>query len=300
MEKWISPTIESVLTQEGDFEIEYIVVIDKSPDATLAIAQEYARQLDSGTYPVRCRSIKMHIIEPEKQSGMYGALTLGFTKATGDVYAWLAADDLYRPGGLVAIAKVFAAFPDIEWLKGTSGTIDESSKELYPGSSKLYYQPWIRAGIYGMEAYHIEQDSVFWRAALWKKVGAFPKHFRSMGDYWLWLQFSKYARLWTLDAPVSYFRKRADQDSKVHAERCRRSMWEARGNRRPLLAWPARLYFYPYYHISFIPRSLWEKAYFLCFPLHVRSYISLESVAPKVQRASSFTIPNPKDSSYKK
>jgi len=300
MEKWISPTIESVLTQEGDFEIEYIVVIDKSSDATLTIVQEYADRVSAGTYPVRCRSVQMHIIEPEKQSGMYTALTTGFSRATGDVYAWLAADDLYRPGGLAAIATVFAAFPHIEWLKGTSGVIDEEGKELYPGSAKLYQQSWIRAGIYGMEAYHIEQDSVFWRAELWKKVGAFPEHFRSMGDYWLWLQFSKYARLWTLETPVSYFRKRADQDSKVYAERCRHSMWEARGNRRPLLAWLARLYFYPYYHIPLIPRAIWEKAYFICFPFHTRLYISLENGTPTIQHASSFSIPYRKDSQDKK
>ena len=38
MERWISKTIKSVLTQEGDFEIEYILADGGSTDNTVKIS----------------------------------------------------------------------------------------------------------------------------------------------------------------------------------------------------------------------------------------------------------------------
>jgi glycosyltransferase involved in cell wall biosynthesis len=288
IEEWLPETIESVLSQAGDFEIEYILVIDKSKDKTLEVAQNYQARVQNKTYPIRCNNINMQILEPAQSGGMYAALTAGFTAATGDIFAWIAGDDTYQPGAFEAMKEVFETFSDVAWAKGISSTINEQSVVVAHGRAKLYYQKWLRGGVYGMESYHVEQDSVFWRATLWKKIGAFPTSFRSMGDYWLWTQFAKHARLWSVDVPVSYFRKRADQDSKVNAERCKRQMWEARGNKRPLMAWPARFFFYPYYHL--LGQPSWMRAlYAFFFPLQPRQYITLEQDGPAVRKMSSFT-----------
>lgn len=272
---WLSQTIESVLSQAGDFEIEYILVINDSRDETLAIAKEYKQKLDSGLYPVACKKISMHILEAGQPQGMYVALNLGFAKASGDIYAWIAGDDAYELGALQAMAKVFSTRPDVIWLKGISSTIDEDGKRMNKGYSKTYRRDWLRLGVYGMETYHVEQDSVFWRAELWKKVGSFPAHFKSSGDYWLWIQMARYASLMILDVPTSFFRKRAGQDSRVNAVRLIEQKKQARGP-RPLGAWVPRLFFWPYHHAPRSIQKILETLYPFFFSLTPRPYLKIE------------------------
>lgn len=292
---WLPETIESVLSQEGNFDIEYIIVTDPSEDTTVEIAKTYAEKVRSGAYPKHCGHLEMHVLERQggAGSGMYAALNDGFGKATGEVHGWIAGDDLYRPHAFENMRCMFETFPDFEWIKGVSGVVNEAGKELDPGTCKLYYRNWLRLGVYGMEAYYVEQDSVFWRSSLWKKGGPFPPYFKSMGDYWLWPILAKYARLWSVNVPVSYFRKRASQDSRINAKRCKEQMWETRGNKRPLLAWIPRFFFYPYYHI--VPsafRPYMEKLYPLLFPYHSREYFEIESGKPVKRIMRSFILRN--------
>lgn len=292
-ERWIGETIESVLTQKGDFEIEYIVVVDASTDHTDALAKDYAARIASGTFPIACKKVTMEVIEPKDRAGMYVAMNAGFARATGDVYAWIPADDKYESGAFHAIQTVLEAYPEVEWLRGNTGIIDENSTVIHTGRCQIFAQQWIRAGVYGMEAYHVDQPSVFWRAPLWKKGGPFPSTFKSMGDYWLWTSFAKHARLWTVNAPVSLYRKQPGQDSQVNAARCRQQMWEARGNKRPLAAWIPRFFFYPYYHIvpSFL-QPFMEKLYPVLFPHHPREYFEIENGKPTKQTMPSFVLHN--------
>ncbi len=216
-ERWIAETIESIFSQEGDFSIEYIIRDGGSTDNTIEIIKKYEETLKHGDYPIRCKNISLSWVS-EKDAGMYDAINKGFATATGDVYAYINADDLYLPGALRSIAQTFEAFPKIEWLKGTSGQIDEDSALVRHGKCFLYDQVWLARGIYGMQAYFVEQDSVFWRAGLWKKISAIPTSYRVAGDYWLWTQFAKFAPLWSLNVEVSMFRKSSAQQSKQIAK----------------------------------------------------------------------------------
>jgi glycosyltransferase involved in cell wall biosynthesis len=273
--QWLPATIESVLDQTGDFSIEYIVVINDSPDETLAIAKEYKRKLDSGEYKVRCQHISMHVIEAGKPQGMYVAINEGFSKATGEIFAWIAGDDIYEPDAFDAIARVLTARPDVVWLKGTTSTIGEKGQRLNRGYCHTYRRDWLALGVYGMEAYHVEQDSTFWRAPLWHKAGPFPAYFKSSGDYWLWPQMAKYAPLMSLNAPISRFRKRAGQDSRVNAARLLAQKRQARGP-RPLGAWVPRLFFWPYFHAPRPIQRFLEILYPFVFPWTPRPYFSLK------------------------
>ncbi|MDP2766999.1 MAG: glycosyltransferase, partial [Candidatus Methanoperedens sp.] len=242
MEKWIKETIESVLSQAGDFEIEYIIIDGGSKDRTYAIAQQYESLIHARAYPVQCKRATMRCMT-QINTGMYEAINQGFDKATGDICAWINADDLYEPGAFDAIARTYRAFPNIQWLKGITSTIDENGKKIRRGACKIYHQDWIAQGIYGQEAYFIEQDSVFWRTDMWKKAGPMPAHFQSAADYWLWIQFAKYAPLWPLNIPVSCFRKRENQISKDIAK-YKHEQSEIRPHRE-WSAWNTRLFFSP-------------------------------------------------------
>lgn len=273
--KWLPATIESVLSQAGDFSIEYILVINDSPDDTLSVATSYKQKLDAGEWPVRCKSISMRIIEAGKPQGMYVAINEGFATATGDIYAWIAGDDIYQPGAFQAMHEAFSQYPDIQWLKGITTTIGERGELIRGNTSSIYHQDWLRLGVYGMESYHVEQDSNFWRAEVWKKVGNFPAYFKSAGDYWLWIQMAKYARLWSINVPISSFRKREGQDSRANHDRLIAQKKSARPT-RPLGAWIPRLFFYPYFNIPVL-QPLLRRLYPIFFFYKSRLYLEKEN-----------------------
>jgi glycosyltransferase involved in cell wall biosynthesis len=239
-EKWIRETIESVLTQQGNFEIEYFIIDGGSKDATFEIAEEYRKQLESGTFPIICNHITMKCFS-ESDKGMYDAINKGFAKVTGDMYAWINADDIYAPHAFQAVTDCLTEYPEIDWLKGLSGYIDANSKHIRDGKLLIHHKDWIEKGIYGKESYFIEQDSMFWRNNLWKKITSIPTDYSAAGDYFLWMQFAKWSPLISFDAHISFFRKHAGQKSKdVKVYRSEQNKARSQGS---LSAWIARLFF---------------------------------------------------------
>ena len=91
-ESTIAETIESVLSQNYP-DLEYIIVDGGSADGTLERIEPFRGWL------------KTLISEPD--SGMYDALNKGFARATGDVFAYLNADDYYLARWLTACGRVF-------------------------------------------------------------------------------------------------------------------------------------------------------------------------------------------------
>ncbi len=207
----ISRTIDSVLSQVGNFEIEYIVVDGLSTDNTCDIVREYIRKLESKSLQVSCNNISLRLIS-EKDNGMYDAINKGFAHATGDVFAWINSDDTYLPGAFETMTKVFGTFPDVEWAKGVTNIAELDDPETPKSGTCYVYNPlWLKAGIYGVFAYFVHQDSVFWRKSLWNKVGSINKSLKYAGDYELWTNMAKHTSLWSVNTPVSVFHKRAGQ-----------------------------------------------------------------------------------------
>lgn len=209
-EKYITETIESVLSQKGDFEIEYIIQDGGSTDQTMEIIKKYDELLKQGFFTIQCNKVTIQWVS-EKDFGMYDAINKGFANATGDIFAYINADDFYLPCAFDAIKKTFTTFPGIKWLKGITSLVREDSKIYQHGECFIYNQKWIQFGVYGRDTYFIQQDSVFWKKELWTKTGGINKKFKLAGDYFLWIQFAKHAPLWSLNKEVSCFRKRAGQ-----------------------------------------------------------------------------------------
>lgn len=227
--RYIRETIQSVISQHGDFAIEYFVVDSCSTDGTREIVEEFQRLLGTGSYPLGCNGIELNFIsEPDK--GMYDAINKGFEKATGDIFAWLNSDDIYLPGALGTIAKVFNNFEDVHWVKGSTSYITEETSIWEVGNCLLYTQDWIKVGVYGRDHYFIQQDSVFWRAWLWKKCGGIDANFKLSGDYYLWVKFAEWAPLISVRSLVSCFRSVKGQLSQDFAAYIREVKKISRGN----------------------------------------------------------------------
>jgi len=205
-EKYLNETIQSVISQKGNFTIEYIIIDNYSEDNTINIIKKYQYMIQSKNYPITCKDIEIKYYQA-KDNGMYDAINKGFLKAKGDIYAWINSDDIYLPGAFSVIRQIFIKYPEIKWLKGITSYINELSTIYKVGNLFLYDQFWIKMGIYGKEAYFIQQDSVFWRAGLWKISGGIDTRFKKAGDYYLWIKFSNHTPLYSVKAYISCFRK---------------------------------------------------------------------------------------------
>lgn len=204
--RFLDETMESVLSQKCRSDIEYIVVDNCSTDGTIDIVKKYEGLVNEGFYNNPGKTVSLQWIS-ETDTGMYDAVNKGFSLATGDIYGWINADDIYLPGAFDAIGRSFRSFPNVQWMKGITSYINEGTNIYETGKCFLYDRQWIRDGLYGKEIYFIQQDSVFWRSDLWNSVGGIDPNLKLAGDYYLWVRFAEQAPLYSIKAYISCFRK---------------------------------------------------------------------------------------------
>jgi glycosyltransferase involved in cell wall biosynthesis len=175
---YIERTIESVLSQGGGFELEYVIVDGGSMDETPSILRRYEG---------RARIIT----EPDR--GQSDALNKGLRLATGDVLAWLNSDDTYAPGALDAVARTFAD-TGARWCFGDCRIVDEHDCETRRAVSA--YKAWVarRYSLRRLLARNfIPQPATFFRRDLLEEAGPLDDGLHLAMDYDLWLRFARLA-----------------------------------------------------------------------------------------------------------
>ncbi|MHB0965795.1 MAG: glycosyltransferase family 2 protein [Bellilinea sp.] len=179
---FIEETIHSVLDQDYP-NLEYIIVDGGSTDGSVDIIRRYADRLAWWV--------------SEKDRGQTDAINKGFARATGEILAWLNSDDTYQPGALREAATALAEHPQAGLLYGDANYIDEKSRVIgrFPAAQTDYGR--LRRGYV-----HVPQQSAFFRADLWRKVGPLDPTFFFAMDYDLWVRLARQApvvyipRLW--------------------------------------------------------------------------------------------------------
>ena len=199
-EKYLEDTIQCIINQTYD-NIEYIIIDGGSTDKTLDIIKKYE---DRTAYWMS-----------EQNRGMYDGINKGFEMATGEIFAWLNADDKYYHSAVEIVVRIFNKYSkNIEWVTGIPSIYDKNGlivRVCYPAS---YSRRFIRVGLYRDDILVcIQRESTFWRRSLWEKAGGINFDLQFAGDYDLWVRFSKHSHLHVIPTTLGGFRKHQTQKS---------------------------------------------------------------------------------------
>ena len=107
--------IGSIIVQ-GYPNLEYIVIDGGSTDESLSVIREHASSIACWV--------------SEKDSGQSEAINKGLHRASGELVAWLNADDYYLPGALNRIAEAYRKNPQAPFYFGDGVRVDESGREI--------------------------------------------------------------------------------------------------------------------------------------------------------------------------
>lgn len=173
MAGFLRETIESVLAQDWPY-VDYLVMDGGSRDGTRELLASYGERI-------------RWVSEPD--GGQADAVNRGFERTRGELFAFLNADDVYRPGALRAAVEGFALNPDAAAVYGDADYVDERGAPVLP----YPVRDFDRARL--MHECFICQPAAFVRRDAWRACGGLDATLDYALDYDLWIRMSGRGRL---------------------------------------------------------------------------------------------------------
>jgi glycosyltransferase involved in cell wall biosynthesis len=184
---YLRQAIESVL-QQGYADLEYIIVDPGSTDGSRELIQGYSA------------SLSRVIFEPD--CGAADGLNKGFSRATGEVFGFLNADDLLMPGALCQVADLFHRDPLVDLAFGNGFVIDGSGLKL-----RHYRARGFTARRYFYGGAQWLQQSTFFRSGAFLRSEGFNTANKTCWDGELFLTMvGRGARVGYIDSDLAAFR----------------------------------------------------------------------------------------------
>ncbi len=201
--RFLEETIRSVLDQNYP-NLEYLIIDGGSDDNSVEVIKKYESKLSYWT--------------SERDKGQYEAINKGFSRATGEILAWLNSDDIYYPWTLKTVAAVFSEFGNVQWVSSlNSCACDPAGFWLgmtrIPGFSRESFLDGAYLPLRSNFIAWIQQESTFWRRSLWEKAGGLTSEYHLAGDFDLWSRFYRHAELYGVESPMASFRFHDSQKS---------------------------------------------------------------------------------------
>jgi len=199
--KYLDDTIRSVVTQQGNFEIDYLIQDGGSNNDVIDILKHWENEIKTNRFIPQCRRLKFQW-ECVKDNGMYDAINRGFAKISGNVMAWINSDDMYHSYAFETIVNILSQYEDVHWITGIPNSYNEhgskAGMDLFPAA---YSRDFISRGYYNAKFLRygfnwVQQESTFWRSDLWRKVGGRLDEEKTFAaDFYLWKDFAKHTDL---------------------------------------------------------------------------------------------------------
>ena len=198
--RFLEATITSVLSQDYP-RIEYMIVDGGSSDGSADIIKTYESQLAWWV--------------SEKDKGQTDAINKGFARAKGEFLAWINSDDTYEPGAVSAAVRYLQEHPEIGMVYGDCNFINEEGLVIGRfGSAQTNYR-LLRQGYA-----HIPQQTMFFRADLWKQVGPLDPSFYFAMDYDLWTRIAARTQIKYVPQTWANFRLHSSGKTIAADDRC--------------------------------------------------------------------------------
>jgi len=173
--RYLETTIQSVLSQDYP-RLEYIIVDGGSTDGSVGIIKKYSGRLAWWV--------------SEKDRGQTDAINKGFARATGGIFAWINSDDTYEPRAVGQAVKYLTEHPEVGMVYADCNYINEDGRAIGRFPAAQTDLPRLRRGYV-----HIPQQTMFFRADLWKQVGPLDPSFYFAMDYDLWTRIAARSEL---------------------------------------------------------------------------------------------------------
>jgi glycosyltransferase involved in cell wall biosynthesis len=198
--RFIEETIRSVLLQ-GYPNLEYIIIDGGSTDESVEIIRKYAPWL---TYWVS-----------ERDHGQSDAINKGWQRATGDILAWLNADDLYLPDTFFQVASAWRSNPEAGLFHGLCEEFDNSGVQRVIGSS---YDMKTAISIGYDEGGRVAQPAAFLTRTALQRVGMLDCRLKQSMDKDIFQRVGSLYSNVHIPRVLARFRLHPDQLSQVHGQ----------------------------------------------------------------------------------
>ena len=188
-DRYLEECLVSVKSQNCPF-LEHIVIDGASTDGSVDTLRRVSAQ--PGWEHLKW------ISEPD--GGQTDAINKGFRLATGDLFAYICADDGYVPDVLSTVVSHFAEHPELDMIYGSCIFTDEDGRPLrFKRSVAFDRKKLLRHNL-------IWQPTVFFRSRVWVRIGPFDEALDFAMDYDYWLRGSAHCKIASLDRPIAYYR----------------------------------------------------------------------------------------------
>ncbi len=171
--RFLRQCIESVLSQTRS-KFEFLIIDGGSTDETLSVIREYESSI---SYWVS-----------ESDSGQSDAINKGFLRSSGEIVAWLNADDYYLPRAFDSVVDAYRADPSAPFYFGDGLRVDETGEVIanfFPTDTLAFDR---QALIMGLN--YILQPSTFINRRALEQVGYLDTGLHYGLDSDLWMRLS--------------------------------------------------------------------------------------------------------------
>ena len=220
--EYINFTIESIISQKGNFYIDYIIIDGCSTDLSVEIIKKYEKIIKANSKIIKINNNDFHIsINPksiinckgisyrwisEKDDGHGEALNKGFKLAVGDIYCWLNSDDIYFDNTFSIISDIFKKFHYVNWITGLNSIINKDGTEKQLSYLGTYNYRNVFSFLTGDYDF-IQQECTFWRKDLWERAGAkINTDYKLMVDGELWCRFFLFDEIYHINKKLAAYR----------------------------------------------------------------------------------------------
>lgn len=165
--RWLPETLDSILAQ-GYRPLEVVVADGGSSDGTVEVLRSYEGR------GVRWFS------RPDR--GAFDAINEAWAQCTGDILAWLNADDCYTPGAIDAAVGYLEAHPEVDVVHGACDLVDDTGRLV----TQLEARPWsLRQAVLDCDHIITQATAFVRREAIEAAGGLYPAWTH---DQELWLR----------------------------------------------------------------------------------------------------------------